>query len=167
MRIDAPDTDHLVQSTSSGDTRLLAIGRFMRRWNLDELPQFWNVLKGEMSLVGPRPERPLHVDRLVEEIPHYMPRHLVKPGMTGWAQVHGLRGDTDLAQRIQYDITYIENWTPITDLQILLMTFLRWRDDSFSKHGLKEVSPVYDRPVGRGTGKRASKHRRQGRISAG
>ena len=103
----------------------------MRRWNLDELPQFWNVFKGEMSLVGPRPERPYHVDRLAEEIPHYMPRHLVKPGMTGWAQVHGLRGETDLAQRIQYDITYIENWTPILDLQIILMTFLRWRDDSF------------------------------------
>lgn len=167
MRVDAQETDHLIQSTASGDTRLLTIGRFMRRWNLDELPQFWNVLKGEMSLVGPRPERPVHVDRLVEEIPHYMPRHLVKPGMTGWAQVHGLRGDTDLTQRIQYDITYIENWTPITDLQILLMTLLRWRDDSFEVRAAKEVSPV-DIPTARpGVGKPASKHRRPDHISAG
>jgi lipopolysaccharide/colanic/teichoic acid biosynthesis glycosyltransferase len=100
----------------------------MRRWNLDEIPQFWNVLRGDMSLVGPRPERPLHVDRLATEIPHYLPRHLVKPGMTGWAQVNGLRGDTDLAQRIQHDIYYIENWSLWLDLQIIALTFVRWKN---------------------------------------
>ena len=100
----------------------------MRRWNLDELPQFWNVLRGEMSLVGPRPERPYHVEQLALQIPHYLPRHLVKPGMTGWAQVNGLRGNTDLAERIKYDLFYIENWSVWLDLQILLLTFLRRRN---------------------------------------
>ena len=99
----------------------------MRRWNLDELPQFWNVLVGDMSLVGPRPERPHHVDHLAGEIPHYLPRHLVKPGMSGWAQVNYLRGEGDLAKRIQYDIYYIENWSLWLDLQIMLLTFARWR----------------------------------------
>jgi lipopolysaccharide/colanic/teichoic acid biosynthesis glycosyltransferase len=100
----------------------------MRRWNLDELPQFWNVLCGEMSLVGPRPERPYHVDQLSNAIPHYLPRHLVKPGMTGWAQVHGLRGETSIELRIQYDIYYIENWSMWLDVQILLLTLARWRN---------------------------------------
>ncbi len=125
---DAPATDHSQQSTARGDARLLRIGGFMRRWNLDELPQFWNVLRGEMSLVGPRPERPYHVERLSAEIPHYLPRHLVKPGMTGWAQVNGLRGDSDLAARVQHDIYYIENWSWWLDLQIVLLTFVRWRN---------------------------------------
>jgi exopolysaccharide biosynthesis polyprenyl glycosylphosphotransferase len=120
-------SDHLAQSTSPNDPRLSRIGRTMRRWNLDELPQFWNVLLGDMSLVGPRPERPHHVDHLAEEIPHYLPRHLVKPGMTGWAQVNGQRGEGDLAKRIQYDIYYIENWSLWLDLQILLLTFVRWK----------------------------------------
>jgi len=128
MRPDAAATDAAHQSTTARDPRLLRIGRFLRRWNIDELPQFWNVLRGDMSLVGPRPERPYHVDQLAREIPHYLPRHLVKPGMTGWAQVHGLRGDTDLAARIQHDIYYIENWSIWLDLQILLLTFARWRD---------------------------------------
>lgn len=116
------------QSTQSNDPRLLKVGRFMRKWNLDELPQFINVLKGEMSLVGPRPERPYHVDKLSETIPHYMPRHLVKPGMSGWAQVNKLRGDSSLEKRIQYDIYYIENWSLLFDFQIVLLTFLRWKD---------------------------------------
>jgi exopolysaccharide biosynthesis polyprenyl glycosylphosphotransferase len=128
MRPDADASDHLAQSTVAGDPRLLRIGAWMRRWNLDELPQFWNVLRGDMSLVGPRPERTLHANRLAGEIPHYLPRHLVKPGMTGWAQINGLRGDTDLVRRIQHDIYYIETWSLWLDLQILLLTFFRWRN---------------------------------------
>jgi exopolysaccharide biosynthesis polyprenyl glycosylphosphotransferase len=128
MQPDAASTDHARQSTARHDPRLLRIGGFMRGWNLDEIPQFWNVLCGDMSLVGPRPERPVHVDRLAHEIPHYLPRHLVKPGMTGWAQVNGLRGETDLARRIQHDIYYIENWSLWLDLQIIALTFVRWRN---------------------------------------
>ena len=128
MTPDAARQDDDRVSTQAGDPRLLRIGAFMRRWNLDELPQFWNVLRGDMSLVGPRPERPYHVDQLAGAIPHYLPRHLVKPGMTGWAQVNGLRGGSALEQRIQHDIYYIENWSPWLDLQILLLTFLRWRN---------------------------------------
>lgn len=127
MRPDAAASDDSHQSTRPGDPRLLRIGAFMRRWNLDELPQYWNVLRGDMSLVGPRPERPHHVEQLSAIIPHYLPRHLVLPGMTGWAQVNGLRGDTDLAERIRYDIFYIENWSLWLDCQILLLTFLRWK----------------------------------------
>lgn len=128
MRPDAAAADNLSQSTTAGDPRLLRIGRFMRRWNLDELPQFWNVLRGDMSLIGPRPERTYHVDRLTDEIPHYLPRHVVKPGMTGWAQVNNLRGASDLTLRIQYDIYYIENWSLWLDVQILLLTLARWRN---------------------------------------
>ena len=120
--------DDARQSTARGDPRLLRIGAFLRRWNLDELPQFWNILRGDMSLVGPRPERPHHVDQLADSIPHYLPRHLVKPGLTGWAQVHGLRGESDLARRVQHDIYYIENWSVWLDVQIVLLTFVRWRD---------------------------------------
>ncbi len=128
MAPDAAATDAARQSTARGDPRVLRIGAFMRRWNLDELPQFWNVLRGDMSLVGPRPERPYHVDRLSAEIPHYLPRHLAKPGMTGWAQVNGLRGESDLAARVQHDIYYIENWSVWLDVQILLLTFVRWKN---------------------------------------
>jgi exopolysaccharide biosynthesis polyprenyl glycosylphosphotransferase len=129
MRPHADASDHLNQSTIKGDPRLLRIGAWMRRWNLDELPQYWNVLCDDMSLVGPRPERPHHVEQLSAVIPHYLPRHLVKPGMTGWAQVNGLRGDTDLAERIRYDIFYIENWSLWFDSQILLLTFVRWKHE--------------------------------------
>jgi exopolysaccharide biosynthesis polyprenyl glycosylphosphotransferase len=128
MTPDAATTDAAHQSTLRDDPRLLRLGAWMRRWNLDELPQFWNVLRGDMSLVGPRPERPYHVEQLSHAIPHYLPRHLVKPGMTGWAQVHGLRGDSDLAARIQHDIYYIESWSPWLDMQILLLTFVRWKN---------------------------------------
>ena len=130
MHPDAAASDSASVSTARGDARLLGIGAWMRRWNLDELPQFWNVLRGDMSLVGPRPERPYHVDRLAETIPHYLPRHLIKPGMSGWAQVNGLRGDCSLERRIQHDIYYIENWSFWLDVQILLMTFVRWRNRS-------------------------------------
>jgi exopolysaccharide biosynthesis polyprenyl glycosylphosphotransferase len=125
MRLGADSEDHLNQSTLREDPRLLKIGKFMRHWNLDELPQFWNVFKGDMSLVGPRPERTYHVEKLVDDIPHYGVRHIVKPGLTGWAQINGLRGDTDLIERIQYDIFYIENWSYWMDIYILLMTLLK------------------------------------------
>ena len=108
------------------DERTLKIGAFMRRWNIDELPQFWNVLKGDLSLVGPRPERPELIKRFREEVLYYNARHNIIPGMTGWAQVNGFRGDTDLSERIRCDIYYIENWNPILDIQIMLMTFFHW-----------------------------------------
>ena len=108
------------------DDRTLKIGAFMRRWNIDELPQFWNVLKGDLSLVGPRPERPELIKRFREEVLYYNARHNIIPGMTGWAQVNGFRGDTDLSERIRCDIYYIENWNPILDIQIMLMTFFHW-----------------------------------------
>jgi exopolysaccharide biosynthesis polyprenyl glycosylphosphotransferase len=128
MTPNAAERDDENVSTQPGDPRLLHLGAFLRRWNLDELPQFWNVLRGDMSLIGPRPERPYHVDQLAGAIPHYLPRHLVKPGMTGWAQVNGLRGSSSLEQRIQHDIYYIENWSFWLDLQILLLTLVRWRN---------------------------------------
>jgi len=128
MRLDAAARDHLSVSTSKEDPRLLRVGRVLRRWNLDELPQFWNVLVGDMSLVGPRPERPFHVARLSAEIPHYLPRHLVRPGLTGLAQVSGLRGGTDIAKRIECDISYIENWSIWLDIQVAILTLFRWRD---------------------------------------
>ncbi len=107
------------------DPRRLRIGAFMRKWNIDEVPQFWNVLKGDMSLVGPRPERPELIQNFKHEIPHYNARHHAKPGMTGWAQVNGLRGDTDLAERIKYDLWYMENWSFLLDLQIMFLTFFK------------------------------------------
>lgn len=111
--------------TVKGDPRLLKCGSFMRKCNIDEVPQFWNVLTGEMSLVGPRPERPELIHNLKEEIPHYQARHDVKPGITGWAQVNGFRGDTDLRERIKCDLFYIENWNLLWDFQIMLLTFLK------------------------------------------
>ena len=112
------------------DPRRLKIGAFMRKWNIDELPQFWNVLKGEMSLVGPRPERPELIAGFKHQIPHYNARHHSKPGMTGWAQVNGLRGDTDLGERIQCDLWYLENWSLWLDFQIMLLTFFK-RDNAY------------------------------------
>jgi exopolysaccharide biosynthesis polyprenyl glycosylphosphotransferase len=108
------------------DERTLKIGGFMRRWNIDELPQFWNVLRGNLSLVGPRPERPELIKQFREHILYYNARHNIVPGMTGWAQVNGFRGDTDLSERIRCDIYYIENWNPLLDFQIMIMTFFRW-----------------------------------------
>ena len=111
--------------TVKDDPRRLRIGAFMRKWNIDELPQFWNVLKGEMSLVGPRPERPELIVNFKEEIEHYNARHASKPGVTGWAAVNGLRGDTDLSERIRCDLYYLENWSLWLDIQIMFLTFFR------------------------------------------
>lgn len=113
--------------TVKNDPRRLKVGAFMREWNIDELPQFWNVLRGEMSLVGPRPERPELIEDFKEEIPHYNVRHNIKPGVTGWAQVHGLRGDTCLRERVKFDLDYIENWNFVLDFQIMLMTLYKRR----------------------------------------
>lgn len=109
--------------TVRDDPRVTKVGKLLRRTSLDELPQLFNILKGDMSLVGPRPERPLFVEKFREEIPRYMVKHQVRPGLTGWAQVNGLRGDTSIRKRIDYDIYYIENWTPGFDIKIILMTF--------------------------------------------
>lgn len=111
--------------TVKDDPRCLRVGAFMRKWNIDEIPQFWNVLRGEMSLVGPRPERPELIEQFKHEIPHYNARHNIKPGITGWAQVNGLRGDTDLSERVRFDLHYIENWNVIFDVQIMFLTFIK------------------------------------------
>ena len=111
--------------TVKDDPRRLKIGAFIRKWNIDELPQFWNVLKGEMSLVGPRPERPELIANFKEEIEHYNARHGAKPGVTGWAAINGLRGDTDLSERIRCDLYYLENWNLWLDFQIMFLTFFR------------------------------------------
>ena len=128
MKLDA-EADGKVGWSTKEDSRRLKIGAFMRKWNIDELPQFWNVLKGDMSLVGPRPERPELIRNFKHEIPHYNARHNVKPGITGWAQVKGLRGDTDLTERINCDLWYLENWNLFLDFQIMLMTFVK-RDNA-------------------------------------
>jgi lipopolysaccharide/colanic/teichoic acid biosynthesis glycosyltransferase len=99
----------------------------MRRYNIDETPQFWNVLMGDMSLVGPRPERPILIEQFKEDVRHYNARHQAKPGMTGWAQIHGLRGDTDLIQRIKFDLYYLENWSPALDFYIMALTLFRYQ----------------------------------------
>jgi exopolysaccharide biosynthesis polyprenyl glycosylphosphotransferase len=125
MEVGSERSDSQNQSTLRDDPRVLKVGRWMRRWNLDEVPQFWNVLRGEMSLVGPRPERTFHSERLSTEIDHYNARYACKPGMTGWAQVHGLRGDTNLIDRVRYDLYYLENWSLILDFQIMVQTFFR------------------------------------------
>jgi len=104
--------------------RATRFGAFLRRWSLDELPQLINVLRGEMSIVGPRPERPEFVGRFKQEIPRYMQKHLVKAGITGWAQVNDLRGNTDLERRIEYDLYYIENWSVWFDLRIMVLTLV-------------------------------------------
>ncbi|MBR0162708.1 MAG: undecaprenyl-phosphate glucose phosphotransferase [Oscillospiraceae bacterium] len=108
--------------SSRTDSRKTAFGSFIRKYSLDEFPQFWNVLKGDMSMVGPRPEIPFYVDQFKEEVPRYMLKHLVRPGITGWAQVNDLRGDTSIPERIRYDIWYIENWSIALDVKILFLT---------------------------------------------
>jgi len=127
MRVNAESSTGPVWAIK-GDPRRTGVGSFLRHWSLDELPQLWNVLKGEMSIIGPRPERPAFVREFKHRIPQYMLRHRVKAGITGWAQVHGWRGNTSIRKRIQYDLYYIENWSIKLDLKILWMTF---------RHGLR------------------------------
>lgn len=111
--------------TCSDDPRRTAIGTFLRKTNLDELPQFVNVLRGDMSIVGPRPERPHFVEKFLGEFDRYNFRHTFKAGITGWAQVNGWRGDTSIAKRVEYDLYYLRNWSLTFDLQIITMTLLR------------------------------------------
>ena len=111
--------------TTRNDSRVTRFGAFLRKTSIDEMPQFFNVLSGSMSLVGPRPERPQFVARFREEIPRYMVKHQVRPGITGWAQVNGYRGDTSIRKRIEYDLYYIENWSVGFDIKILLLTIFR------------------------------------------
>ena len=117
--------EELSRWTTKGDPRVTPVGRVIRRLNIDEMPQFINVLKGDMSLIGPRPERPQFVEKFKEEIPRYMIKHQVRPGLTGWAQVNGYRGDTSIQKRIEYDLYYIENWTLGLDVKILFMTVFK------------------------------------------
>lgn len=114
--------------TKENDDRRTRSGEVLRRLNLDELPQLWNVLKGDMSLVGPRPERPHFVGQFRESIPRYMGRHRIKSGITGWAQVNGLRGNTSIEERTKYDLYYIENWSVFLDIQILFRTFFAYKN---------------------------------------
>ena len=111
--------------TTQNDPRKTWWGNIMRRTSIDELPQFYNVLRGDMSVVGPRPERPFFVEKFKEEIPRYMVKHQVRPGITGWAQVNGLRGDTSIEARIEHDLYYIENWTFGMDIKIIFMTVFK------------------------------------------
>ncbi len=124
MRVDAEEGEG-PQWAREGDDRRLRIGAFMRQWNIDELPQFWNVLKGDMSLVGPRPERPEFIKDFKHSVDYYNVRHTVKPGITGWAAVNGWRGNTDLGERIRFDLDYIERWSLLFDFYIMLLTFAR------------------------------------------
>lgn len=124
MEVQAPEKEKS-EWTTKRDPRVTPIGRVIRKTSIDEMPQLFNVLFGSMSLVGPRPERPYFVERFKEEIPRYMIKHQVRPGMTGWAQVNGYRGDTSITRRIEHDLYYIENWTLGFDFKILFLTFFK------------------------------------------
>ncbi len=130
MRVNAESSTGPVWATED-DPRRTRTGSFLRRTSLDELPQLWNVLKGDMSIIGPRPERPAFVEEFKHQIPQYMLRHRVKSGITGWAQVHGWRGNTSISQRIKYDIYYIENWSLRLDFKILWMTLRGLRHNAY------------------------------------
>jgi exopolysaccharide biosynthesis polyprenyl glycosylphosphotransferase len=123
MRVDAEAGG--AQMTAANDPRRTRLGALLRATNLDELPQLFNVLAGDMSLVGPRPERPVFVTKFKRSIPNYMVRHAVKAGMTGWAQVNGWRGNSSLRKRVQFDLYYITHWNPLFDIRILFLTV--WR----------------------------------------
>ena len=130
MRVQDREKERYQWSTQE-DPRKTRFGSFIRKTNIDELPQFFNILKGDMSLIGPRPERPYFVRKFRDEIPKYMVKHYVRPGMTGWAQVNGWRGDTSISERIKHDIYYVENWSFIFDVKIFFMTFLKWFDNAY------------------------------------
>ena len=124
MEMQKPDKEAKAW-TVKNDPRVTKAGKVLRMTSMDELPQLFNILKGDMSIVGPRPERPQFVEKFKETIPRYMVKHQVRPGLTGWAQVNGLRGDTSIRRRIEYDIFYIENWTMTFDIKIMLMTVFK------------------------------------------
>lgn len=124
MQVQTEDEER-EQWTTKEDPRKTKWGAFMRKTSIDELPQFFNVLKGDMSVVGPRPERPFFVEKFKEEVPRYMIKHQVRPGITGWAQVNGYRGDTSIEERIKYDLYYIENWTFMFDIRIIFLTVFK------------------------------------------
>jgi putative colanic acid biosynthesis UDP-glucose lipid carrier transferase len=133
MKNHIQNKSYLEQATRY-DSRITPIGKFIRRTSLDELPQFFNVLKGEMSVVGPRPHALQHNELFKDKVSLYMQRHRVKPGITGWAQIHGLRGETDteekMARRVEFDIHYIQHWSLWMDLKIILWTTCYgWKDD--------------------------------------
>jgi len=131
MRPDAAKSDHLSQSTLRDDPRLLKVGKFIRKWNIDELPQFYNVLRGEMCLVGPRPERTFHVNQLKHQIRNYGARHGAKPGITGWAQISGFRGNTSLEDRVRADLWYLENWSIWLDFYIMFATLFKKQKNAY------------------------------------
>jgi len=124
MRVDAEASTGPIWADHD-DPRATTVGRWLRRFDIDELPQLWNVLRGDMSLVGPRPERPFFVEQFKHRLPQYMLRHKVKAGITGWAQVNGWRGNTSLEKRLEYDLYYIENWSVTLDIKIILLTLVR------------------------------------------
>ena len=130
MKVQNP-SEEKSEWTTKDDPRKTKVGDFIRRNSIDELPQFFNVLKGDMSVVGPRPERPYFVEQFKETIPKYMVKHQVKPGLTGWAQIHGCRGDTSIKKRIEYDIEYVENWHLGLDLGIMIKTALKKNPNAY------------------------------------
>ena len=130
MKVQDPNEEKS-EWTTRDDPRKTKVGDFIRRTSIDELPQFFNVLKGDMSVVGPRPERPFFVEQFKETIPKYMVKHQVKPGLTGWAQIHGCRGDTSIRKRIKYDIEYVENWHMGLDLGIMIKTALKKNPNAY------------------------------------
>ena len=124
MKTDA-EKDGVARLAGKNDSRITPIGKFIRKCRIDELPQLINILRGDMSVVGPRPERPQFVEKFKEEIPRYMVKHQVRPGLTGWAQINGYRGDTSIKRRIEHDIFYIENWTMSFDIKIMFLTIFK------------------------------------------
>ena len=130
MKVQNPDEEEY-EWTTKDDPRKTLVGNFIRKTSIDELPQFFNVLKGDMSVVGPRPERPYFVEQFKQSVPKYMVKHQVKPGITGWAQIHGCRGDTSIKKRIEYDIEYVENWHMGLDLAIMIKTALKKNPNAY------------------------------------